>query len=88
MREYLTVIFCSIATTFLYNFFASFLRAVGNSIVPLIFLALSAALNIALDLWFVLGLELGVAGAAGATVIARYVSGLGTAVGCRAYRAE
>ena len=77
MREYLAVIFCGIAATFLYNYFASFLRAVGNSVVPLVFLAISAVLNIALDLWFVLGLERGVAGAAEATVTAQYVSGLG-----------
>lgn len=79
MREYLTVIFCGIVATFLYNYFASFLRAVGNSIVPLIFLAVSAVLNIILDLWFVLVLELGVAGAAEATVIAQYASGIGIA---------
>lgn len=79
MREYLLVIFCGIAATFLYNYFASLLRAVGNSLAPLLFLAASAALNIGLDLWFVLGLKWGVAGAAGATVIAQYVSGLGIA---------
>ena len=77
MREYLAVIFWGIAATFLYNYFASFLRAVGNSVVPLAFLGISAALNIALDLWFVLGLKRGAAGAAEATVIAQYVSGLG-----------
>lgn len=80
MREYFVIIFCGIAATFLYNYFASFLRAVGNSVVPLIFLAVSAVLNILLDLWFVLGLERGVAGAAEATVIAQYVSGVGIAV--------
>ena len=80
MREYLAVIFCGITATFLYNYFASFLRAVGNSVVPLIFLAVSAVLNIVLDLWFVLCLERGVTGAAEATVIAQYVSGMGIAV--------
>ena len=80
MRDYLAVIFTGIAATFLYNYFASFLRAVGNSVVPLIFLAVSAVLNIALDLWFVLGLKRGVTGAAEATVIAQYVSGGGIAV--------
>lgn len=80
MRSYLAVIFCGIFATFLYNYFASLLRAVGNSIVPLVFLALSAILNIALDLWFVIGLERGTAGAAEATVIAQYVSGIGIAV--------
>ena len=80
MREYLAVIFCGIAATFLYNYFASFLRAVGNSVVPLVFLAVSAVLNIALDLWFVMGLRWGVRGAAQATVIAQYVSGIGIAI--------
>ena len=80
MREYLSVIFCGIAATFLYNYFASLLRALGNSVVPLIFLAVSTVLNIALDLWFVLGLKRGVTGAAEATVIAQYVSGIGSAV--------
>ncbi len=77
MREYLTVIFCGIAATFLYNYFASFLRAIGNSVVPLLFLAVSALLNIILDLVFVLTLKRGAAGAAEATVISQYVSGLG-----------
>ena len=56
------------------------LRAIGNSVVPLAFLAVSAVLNIALDLGFVLGLNRGVAGAAEATVIAQYLSGVGIAV--------
>ena len=80
MREYLFVIFMGIPAVFLYNYFASFLRAIGNSIVPLAFLAVSAVLNIALDLWFVIGLNRGVAGAAEATVIAQYLSGVGIAV--------
>ena len=80
MRAYLAVIFAGIPAVFLYNYFASFLRAVGNSVAPLAFLGVSACLNILLDLWFVLGLGRGVAGAAEATVIAQYVSGLGIAV--------
>ncbi len=80
MRTYLAVIFVGIAATFLYNYFASFLRAIGNSVAPLVFLAVSAVLNIALDLWFVVGLDRGVGGAAEATVIAQYVSGIGIAV--------
>lgn len=79
MREYLTVIFCGIAAVFFYNYFASLVRAVGNSVAPLAFLAVSAMLNIVLDIWFVLGLSRGVAGAALATVIAQYVSGVGMA---------
>ena len=79
MREYLFVIFMGIPAVFLYNYFASFLRAIGNSVIPLVFLAVSAVLNIALDLWFVIGLHRGVAGAAEATVIAQYLSGVGIA---------
>lgn len=74
------VIFAGMFGIFLYNFFAALLRSLGNSVVPLIFLAVSAGLNIGLDLWFVAGLEWGVAGAAGATVISQYVSGIGIAV--------
>lgn len=77
MREYLFIIYAGIAAVFLYNFFASFLRAVGNSMVPLGFLAVSAILNIVLDLWFVLGLDWGVSGTAAATVISQYLSGVG-----------
>ncbi|HJD41440.1 MAG TPA: MATE family efflux transporter [Candidatus Mediterraneibacter quadrami] len=77
MREYLTVIFAGLIGIFLYNFFASLLRSLGNSVIPLVFLAVSAVLNIILDLWFVAGLNRGVAGAAEATVIAQYVSGIG-----------
>ncbi len=80
MREYLQVIFVGIIATFLYNYFASLLRAVGNSIVPLIFLGVSALLNIGLDLLFILAFDMGVGGAAWATVIAQYVSGIGAAV--------
>lgn len=80
MKDYLTVIFSGLAGIFLYNFFASLLRSLGNSIVPLAFLAVSACLNIVLDLWFVAGLNRGVAGAAEATVISQYVSGIGIAL--------
>ena len=80
MRKYLFVIFMGIPAVFLYNYFASFLRAIGNSVIPLAFLAVSAVLNIALDLWFVIGLNRGVAGAAEATVIAQYLSGIGIAI--------
>ena len=80
MRDYLAVIFAGLVGIFLYNFFASLLRSLGNSVVPLVFLAVSACLNIVLDLWFVTGLHRGVAGAAEATVIAQYVSGIGIAI--------
>ena len=77
MRSYLWVIFMGITATFLYNFFASLLRAVGNSVIPLLFLGISALLNIGLDLLFVLVFYWGAPGAAAATVISQYVSGIG-----------
>jgi len=77
MREYLWIIFAGLAATFLYNFFSCLLRALGNSATPLAFLAVSALLNVALDLLFVLRFSWGVAGAAAATVIAQYISGVG-----------
>ena len=80
MREYLIVIFVGLIGIFLYNFFASLLRSLGNSVVPLIFLAVSAVLNILLDLWFIAGLGRGVAGAAEATVISQYISGIGITI--------
>ena len=80
MKEYLIVIFAGMIGIFLYNFFASLLRSLGNSVIPLVFLAVSACLNIILDLWFVAGLNRGVAGAAEATVISQYVSGIGIAI--------
>ena len=82
MRQYLFYIFFGILATFLYNFFANLLRAVGNSVVPLVFLAVSAVLNIALDLLFVLVFHWEVTGAAVATVIAQFVSGIGITVYC------
>ena len=80
MREYLRIIFLGISAVFLYNFFASLLRAAGNSVTPLIFLAVCALLNIGLDLLFVIRFHWGVAGAAAATVISQFVSGLGLAL--------
>ena len=80
MKGYLIVIFIGIPVIFLYNYFASYLRAIGNSMTPLIFLAVSAILNIALDLFFVIVLKLGVEGAAIATVISQYLSGIGISI--------
>lgn len=80
MKDYLMVIFAGMIGIFLYNFFASLLRSLGNSVIPLIFLAVSAVLNIILDLFFVAVLHRGVAGAAEATVISQYISGIGITI--------
>ena len=77
MKDYLLIIFLGIEATFLYNYFANLLRAIGNSVVPLAFLAVSAILNVILDLVCVLVLDWGVKGAAVATVFSQYVSGVG-----------
>lgn len=77
MKQYLIIIFMGMIATFLYNYFANLLRAIGNSVVPLVFLAVSAILNVVLDLVCVLVLCWGVSGAAIATVFAQFVSGIG-----------
>ena len=64
MRSYLLVIFAGLLATSLYNFFSCLLRALGNSTAPLLFLAVSALLNIGLDLLFVAVLPWGIQGAA------------------------
>ena len=75
-KEYIVIICVGIIFTTLYNLTASILRAVGNSKVPLYFLILSALLNVVLDLFFIMVLSWGVAGAAIATVISQGVSGI------------
>ena len=90
MREYLWIIFSGIFATFLYNFFSCLLRSIGDSRAPLIFLGISAVLNVGLDLLFVLVFQWGVGGAAIATVIAQYIAGIGisiyTLIQCREIR--
>lgn len=79
MEGYLKIIFVGISATFLYNYYAALLRAIGNSVVPLVFLGVSAVLNIVLDFLFVFTFQRGVGGAAEATVISQFVSGIGIA---------
>lgn len=78
--EYLWWVFAGITATFLYNFFANLLRAVGDSVTPLLFLGGSVVLNIGLDVLFVVPLAMGVKGAALATVLSQYIAGLGLAL--------
>lgn len=80
MRDYLWIIFWGILFTFIYNFYAALLRAVGDSVTPLWFLSLSVVLNILLDLLFILSLHWGIKGAAAATVIAQGSAAIGIAV--------
>lgn len=79
-REYLVLIFWGIPAIALYNFFGAYLKAIGNSVVPLVFLGISTVLNIGLDILFVAVWQQGTAGAAAATIIAQYISGLGIGI--------
>ncbi len=74
--SYMSIIFAGMTATICYNMFAGILRAFGNSRTPLYFLIFSSLLNIALDLIFVAVFNMGVGGAALATVVAQAVSGV------------
>lgn len=76
-HQYLFIIFLGLVFTFIYNYFSSLLRALGNSKIPLIFLALASIINIGLDIYLVAGVAMGVAGAAVATLIAQAFSAIG-----------
>ena len=80
MKDYLLIIFGGLIATSLYNFFACMLRALGNSAVPLYFLAVSAIINIILDLLFIIGFHWGIRGAAAATITAQYISAIGITI--------
>ena len=67
--SYIIVIFGGMFTMMLYNLLSGFLRALGDSKTPLMFLLISSFLNVALDLVFIIVFKMGVAGAAWATVI-------------------
>ena len=75
-NAYLRIISCGLIFSFLYNFYASALRATGDSRTPFYFLLFSSALNIALDVAFVGALGMGVRGAAVATVLSQAASSL------------
>lgn len=74
--SYITVICGGIITIVSYNLFSSLLRAIGNSRIPLVFLIISALLNIVLDLIFILNFKLGAAGAAWATDVSQGISAI------------
>ena len=82
IRDYLWWILTGLLAVFLYNFGAALLRAVGDSVTPLLFLILSSLMNVALDILFVVYLDFGVSGAAEATVISQYASGAGIFIYC------
>lgn len=75
--DYIFIIFMGIPAAFLFNLVSGILRSMGDSRTPLIFLVISSFLNVFLDLYLIIGLNMGVAGAGWATVISQAVSGLG-----------
>ena len=75
-RAYVSVILSGLLAATLYNICAAILRAIGDSFTPLIFLIISTVLNIFLDYTLILHFEMGVAGAALATVISQALSAL------------
>lgn len=78
---YLLIIFLGTIFQIFYNLICSFLRSVGDSLTPLLFLIFSTVLNIILDFLFIAGFKMGVSGAAVATIIAQGLS----AIGCFIY---
>ena len=74
--HYIVVIFAGIPAIMLYNILSAYLRSLGDSITPVIFLVLSAGLNIGLDLLFIVTFHRGVFGASFATVLSQAVSGI------------
>ncbi len=73
--EYLIVIFAGCAGTMLYNWISAVMRSLGNSVVPLVALIISSALNVVLDILFIAVIPMGVTGAALATVLSQAISG-------------
>lgn len=74
--DYIVIIFIGIPATYLYNMTSGIIRSMGDSRTPLVFLVMSSIINVFLDLFFIVEMGVGVAGAAWATVIAQAVSGI------------
>lgn len=73
---YISIICMGIVANVFYNLFSSYLRSVGNSRIPLLFLMFSASLNVVLDLIFIINFKMGVAGAAWATNLSQGISAI------------
>lgn len=73
-RQYMFIIIAGLLATLLYDVFAATLRALGDTLTPLLILAVSVVLNIAGDLFFIAKLKTGVQGAAVATVLAQVIA--------------
>ena len=74
--SYINVIFIGIPTVFLYNIVSGIIRSLGDSKTPVVFLVISSLINITLDFVFILGMKMGVAGAAWATNVSQLIAGV------------
>lgn len=72
--SYISVIVLFIVVMFAYNLCAGLMRAIGNSVMPLVFLIVSSLLNVVLDILFITQFHMGIQGAAVATVVSQGVS--------------
>lgn len=79
-KSYIQIVFYGIIFTSIYNYFASVVRSLGNSMIPLIFLIISTVINIVLDYLFVVPMNMGIQGVAYATVIAQIFSAVGIVI--------
>lgn len=86
--DYLFIVFLGMIPICVYNFYAFLLRAVGNSVIPLVFLVVSVILNITLDLVLILWIEMDVEGAALATIISQMIAAVGLYMYVRKYFPE
>lgn len=86
--DYLFIIFLGMVPVCVYNFYAFLLRSVGNSAIPLIFLIVSVILNIVLDVLMMVVLDMGVEGAAIATVFSQIVGSVGLCIYTHKYFPE
>lgn len=78
--EYISIIILFTPVMFFYNLAAVYLRSIGSSIIPLIFLVLSAVINILLDILLITQFDMGVEGAAVSTIIAQSISAVASIV--------
>lgn len=74
--NYIFVTFVGIPVTMLYNLLSGYIRSLGDSTTPVIYLIISSFLNIGLDILFIVPFQMGVLGAALATVLAQLISGI------------
>jgi len=75
-EDYLNILFIGCAGSFYYNILSGILRGLGDSLSALLFLLVSTALNVVLDIWFVASFNMGVPGVALATAIAQFISAI------------